>query len=492
MAFVIVKPERETPPLTRAPLSAASGGPPTVIVPAVKDQVRDTIYAQRDPLVRLAHDIHDHPELAFFEDYAAARLTDFLVEQGFAVRKGIGGMPTAFVATIGHGPLHVAFCAEYDALPPTLIYDRSKPQADLMEVWLTPERQDAPLLHACGHHLIAGAAVAAAMGLRDIADGVGLTVSVFGTPAEEMYGLPEPRDGRLAPGKVVLLAGGAFEGVHAALMIHPFPTAVSVFIPSRASLRLRARFSKASAGGRTLAEAELQGLEATLKQTILSYHQTPSIFVARCEDQNTGAQVDIFWMHRSLADMAAARDAVRHCIKAAASTWRVQVEIVEYASGAEMRHDPKLRAAFRQNSIALGRVRGQEAGIRRGIRESFSSPKLPLLVRLLAGLAPRLLAARGLFMDWFPIDIAYGTDLGSVSQVIPAIHPFIGVGGTAGPHMAEFAADTDTDEAHRAMLDGAIALAWTAVDAATDPKLKAYLLEWAARQSVNRVGAEAD
>jgi hypothetical protein len=71
----------------------------------------------------------------------------------------------------------------------------------------------------------------------------------------------------------------------------------------------------------------------------------------------------------------------------------------------------------------------------------------------------------------------YGTDLAPVSQVIPAIHPYIGIGGMAGPHSVEFAAQADTDEAYRAMLDGGVALAWTALDAATDPALRAYLLQ---------------
>jgi len=44
-------------------------------------------------------------------------------------------------------------------------------------------------------------------------------------------------------------------------------------------------------------------------------------------------------------------------------------------------------------------------------------------------------------------------------------------------HSAEFATQADTDEAYRAMLDGGVAPAWTALDAATDPTLRAYLLK---------------
>jgi metal-dependent amidase/aminoacylase/carboxypeptidase family protein len=440
-----------------------------------KDKVREVIYAQRDQFLELARDIHDHPELAFYEEYSTRRLTEFLAAQGFFIQRGVCGMPTAFIATFGHGPLHIALCAEYDALPPTSLFDRSEPP-DLVEVWLSPERKDVPLLHACGHHLIAGAAIAAAIGLRDLADKAGLTISVFGTPAEEMYGLPEPRDGRLAPGKVELLEGGAFGGVHAVLMIHPFPTPFSVIIPSKASLRLRAQFASGGAGGCALDISKLKQLEGELKQTILSFHQIPALFVARPEEKNTGAQADIFWIASTLAEMKSAREAVRRCIETAAFSAGVRVQIIEYAPGVEMCHDPLLRSAFRKNSKLLGRVRANDARIQTEIRKLFEDQRMPRIVRLLARLSPRLVTPAGLFMDKFPMDIVYGTDLGNVSEVIPAIHPFIGIGGTSGCHMAEFAADADTEEAYQAMLDGGIALAWTALDAATDPTLRAHLL----------------
>jgi metal-dependent amidase/aminoacylase/carboxypeptidase family protein len=56
-----------------------------------KDKVRDAIYAQRDQLVQLAREIHEHPQLAFTEEYAAARITEFLADEGFDVRSGVYG-----------------------------------------------------------------------------------------------------------------------------------------------------------------------------------------------------------------------------------------------------------------------------------------------------------------------------------------------------------------------------------------------------------------
>lgn len=81
----------------------------------------------------------------------------------------------------------------------------------------------------------------------------------------------------------------------------------------------------------------------------------------------------------------------------------------------------------------------------------------------------------GLFLDQPPVKVLYGTDLGQVSHVVPSLHPFIGIGGTAPNNTAAFTSLADTDEAYRAMLDGAVALAQTAIDAATDPDLNAHL-----------------
>jgi hypothetical protein len=71
----------------------------------------------------------------------------------------------------------------------------------------------------------------------------------------------------------------------------------------------------------------------------------------------------------------------------------------------------------------------------------------------------------------------FSTDMGNVSYVVPSIHPIIGIGSApAVNHQPEFAAAAATEAADRAILDGAIALAWTVVDAARDPELRARLL----------------
>jgi hypothetical protein len=104
---------------------------------AVKQGAREAFNAVEAQLTELSHRIHAYPELGFEEERASAWLEETLADAGFAVEAGVFDIPTAFVARRGRGPLHVAICAEYDALP--------------------------SIGHACGHNVIAASALGAAM-----------------------------------------------------------------------------------------------------------------------------------------------------------------------------------------------------------------------------------------------------------------------------------------------------------------------------------------
>ena len=72
--------------------------------------------------------------------------------------------------------------------------------------------------------------------------------------------------------------------------------------------------------------------------------------------------------------------------------------------------------------------------------------------------------------------------MGNVSLKLPAIHPMIGINSLpAVNHQPEFAAHCITPEADRAIFDGALAMAWTAIDAANDPALRTRLMSLAGR-----------
>ena len=143
----------------------------------------DNLSAQ---MKEIAAAIFAEPELGYQEFRSSARLADFLEANGFTVERGLLGMPTAFHAAAGSGQApHIAFLAEYDALP--------------------------VLGHACGHNMFGVAAAAAGIALsRSLPAG---TVHVFGTPAEE----GNVRD---AGGKVPMAEAGLFDSMDAVISTH--------------------------------------------------------------------------------------------------------------------------------------------------------------------------------------------------------------------------------------------------------------------------------
>ena len=118
--------------------------------------VEATIRAAAGDLIALSHSIHAEPELAFEEIRSAAKTIELLAQRGFRIERAVADLPTAFTASFGSGELVIGICAEYDALP--------------------------GIGHACGHNIIAASAVGAALGLADVADRLGITVRVIGTP----------------------------------------------------------------------------------------------------------------------------------------------------------------------------------------------------------------------------------------------------------------------------------------------------------------------
>jgi len=102
-----------------------------------KDGAQQRLATIADKMVSLSHRIHAHPELAFEEQAASTWVAEALTDGGFTVQRGAFDLPTAVAARAGRGPIHVAFVAEYDALP--------------------------GIGHACGHNIIAASSVGAAL-----------------------------------------------------------------------------------------------------------------------------------------------------------------------------------------------------------------------------------------------------------------------------------------------------------------------------------------
>src|SRR5437870_2362285 len=150
----------------------------------VKQRLAEEVDKRAETLIETSHRIHERPELLFEERFAADVLCGALDDAGLDVERGAYGLETAFAARAGSDGATIAVLCEYDALP--------------------------GIGHACGHNIIAGAGLGAGLAAAALADEAGGRVVVMGTPAEEGGG-----------GKVLMAEAGAFEGVDAAMMVHP-------------------------------------------------------------------------------------------------------------------------------------------------------------------------------------------------------------------------------------------------------------------------------
>lgn len=368
----------------------------------------------RAQLLRLSHAIHADPEVSWQEHRAAGRITALLAAHGFSVESPAFGLPTAFAATSGSGSLTVAVCAEYDALP--------------------------GVGHACGHNIIAAAAAGAAIALAGVADELDLTVRVLGTPAEEHGG-----------GKVTMLDRGAWDDVAAAVMVHPapddrWPTATVMQAVHRSRVTFTGRSAHAAAApheARNAADAATVALVALglLRQQVRDGARFNAIVREAGEVTNViaaTAVVDIEVREATATALRELEERVMACFAGAATATGTTVVIEETEPlYAQLTQDPWLAERCGQRLIDLGRAVSAHDEPRSG----------------------------------------GSTDMGNVSQVVPSIHPNIGVTGALGPiHSAPFALAAASAAGDEAVMDGAKALALTVVDLACDAEQRARVL----------------
>ncbi|RJQ70772.1 M20 family peptidase [Pseudonocardiaceae bacterium YIM PH 21723] len=365
-------------------------------------------------LIELSHGIHAEPELAFQEHRAASRVADLLEREGFRVTRGVAELPTALVAEYGTGELTVGLCAEYDALP---------------EVG-----------HACGHNIIAASSVGAALALATVADPLDLRIKLIGTPAEETGG-----------GKVLMLERGVFDDVAFAMMVHPAPHE-TVAMPTLAIAELQVTYRGKEAHA---AAAPDRGVNAADALTIAQV----AIGLAR-QHLEKGQMVHGIVTHGGAApnivpatttavyylrapdseSLARLETRIQACFQAGSIGTGCTYETTELSPVyTELQPDQWLVQAYRSAITGLGRT-----------------PLSPHQEQQLT---------------------AGSTDMGNVSQALPAIHPTIAIDcGEAVNHQPEFTAACASPSADQAVLDGASALALTAVAAATDAVQRAALL----------------
>jgi amidohydrolase len=380
-------------------------------------------------LVDVSHQIHARPELNFEEHFAHELLTRVLEDEGLRVTRSACGVGTAFEARAGSSGPTVAVVCEYDALP--------------------------GIGHACGHNVIAAAGLGAGLAAAALADELGGRVVVVGSPAEEGGG-----------GKVPLIEGGTFDGVDAALMVHPADAdllAMDVVALHQAHVTYTGEAAHAAAApqkGRNALDAAVLGYVnvAALRQHIDPRERIHGIITEGGDRPNiVPHHARTWWIVRSttVARLERLKERFLACLQAGADAAGCAMH-VEWADPvyADMIDSAAIGERYRANAETVGRA----------VRAPSPSSR-----------------------------VVGSTDMGNVSYVVPSIHPMIQVSPPGIPiHTPAFAGFAGGPEGDRAVIDGAKALASTVVDLWLDEDLVPLARsEWRAQVDRRTTGGHA-
>jgi amidohydrolase len=385
--------------------------------------VEDAVNRRSGDLIELSHAIHAEPELAFAEFKSCAKARALVAERGFEITDAPGGLETAFRAEFGSGSLVIGVCAEYDALP--------------------------GIGHACGHNIIAASAVGTALALADVADELGLTVVLLGTPAEEAGG-----------GKVLLLNAGTFDDIAATVMLHPGPIDIAR-ARSLASSQFEVTYLGRAAHAAVSPYLGVNALDAVtvaqvaiglLRQQFVPGQMAHGIVTEGGQASNViPAQSMLAYTMRAhdAASLRHLEERMANCFLAGAiaTGCEHQVEQTEPPYD-ELTPDKWLADVFRAEMVRLGRT---------PVAEEVEA-SVPL----------------------------GSTDMGNVTKVMPGIHPIVGVdAGGASVHQPGFAAAAASPSGDKAVVEGAIMLARTVVSLAETPTERDRVLEQLAKRAVS-------
>ena len=382
---------------------------------ALQQRVVEAVDAARGTILNVSHQIHDNPELSSHEVFASNLLCETLEGFGFTVERNFAGLPTAFCARKGPpGRPRVAFLAEYDALP--------------------------GIGHACGHNVIATSALGAGVGLGSLGAELPGEVWVVGTPAEETDGA-----------KCAMAAGGDFNDLDAALMVHPHDGNYTTTVSLALTALQVSFFGKTSHA----AAAPWEGVNA-LDALLLTFSNvnamrlevTPDVRMHGIITKGGEAPNIIPDFSQGRFYLRAARRATLNkvverfqaCAQAGALASGCRVEVQEYeTSFDDMNNNLPMSERFRDLMV----------------NELGSGPFLP---------APEHFGS---------------IDMGNVSHVIPAIHALIDIadGAKLTPHTAEFARAACTPYADQALIRAGKGLALTGLDLLQDAAFRARARE---------------
>ncbi|MBD3306579.1 amidohydrolase [candidate division KSB3 bacterium] len=375
----------------------------------MKEQLIREVDALAEELEALSQKLYDHPEVAFEEHRACEWLSEYLENKGFEVERQAGGVDTAFYAKL----------PGQDATPKV---------AFLAEYDALPK-----IGHGCGHNLIAAASVGAGIALSRCLDGIEGSMVIVGTPAEEGGG-----------GKIMLLNAGIFDDVSAALMFHPSSRTV-VGNDALGRIKFTVEFFGKTAHASGSPEDGVNALDAVvaffssiglLRQQLKNEARIHGIITHGGDAPNVIPDYTAAAMYVRALDPAYLDDVyakLDNCANGAA-----------LATGTEVKITPNpMRYAPRKRSFELER------------------------------LCRTHMEALGLTVQEPKPGKLGSTDLGNLSQKVPAIHPMIAIMDEDIPgHSVAMAEATLSPRGREVMLTAAKILALTAYDYLTSPEIQ--------------------
>jgi amidohydrolase len=376
---------------------------------SITDDICQLIDEQRGRIADVALQIHARPELAYEEKFASDLIARELERDGLFVERSACGVDTALRARFGKGSgPTVAILAEYDALP--------------------------EIGHACGHNLIAAGAFGAALALYRVRDRLPGDIVFLGTPAEEGGG-----------GKIRMLNKGAFTGVDAAMMYHPFDRTMlwqGALAMNRVEVTYRGKASHAAA-------APWDGSSA-LRAVIQLFNLLDS---ARVHLQD-GAR-----LHGIITDGG---QAVNIIPERASAAFSVRAPTAAYLQEVMTRFRRCAEAAAMATDTKL------ELAVKTGYKDMRNC--LPLARRF----GQRLKDLGVPFVETDPTSGQGSTDMGDVSHVVPSIHPYLSICdvGEAMCHQHGFTERSGSGRGIAAAVTAAKAMALTALDVLSDETLR--------------------
>lgn len=364
----------------------------------------------KDKLIEISQTIHANPEIAFEEHESMALLSGLVEEAGFSVERGVAGMDTAFKAVY-----------RGDGDGPAVAF--------LAEYDALPK-----LGHACGHNIIGTAAAGAALAVRSVMGQLPGAVMLIGTPAEEGGG-----------GKITMVDNDIFDDVDLAIMVHP-STKTMTTRASLASNSIEFEYFGKSAHAAAAPDHGVNALDACIQTfnniNALRQHLTDDVRIhGVITHGGDAANIVPEYVAAQFSARAAQSDAslevldkVIRCAEAAATAMGAELKVTRGSHYANMIPNPTMARLFADNLGQLG--------------ETVEEPD--------------------------PNGRMGSTDMGNVSQAVPAIHAYITIADEdVRGHTPEFREAAVSELGHAGLIKAAKAMSMTAIDLLTNPDLAA-------------------